>query len=51
MPGLDDVDPNEVSFPEQYEPTDVPVEDPNAEASADEAPAADDSLLNTEPRK
>jgi hypothetical protein len=54
MPGLDDVDPNEVSFPDEEEPTDIPVADPDAEATADEDLVAadnDEPLLDTDPHK
>jgi hypothetical protein len=54
MPGLDDVNPDEVSFPEEDEPADVPVADPDAEASADEDLVATDDdapLSDTDPHK
>ncbi len=52
MPGVDDVDPETVSFPEDDEPN-VPVADPEAEATADEDRAADDEgpLSESDPNK
>jgi hypothetical protein len=52
MPGVDDVDPEAVSFPEDDEPN-TPVADPDAEATADEDRATDDEgpLSESDPNK
>jgi hypothetical protein len=41
MADLDDLDPNDTSFTEKDEPTDMPVADPDAQAHADEDQAQD----------
>jgi hypothetical protein len=43
MPELDDVDPDEVSFSEKDEPTDVPVANRDAQAQADEDQPSEDA--------